>query len=137
MKYGKLNIIIGAAFILVAAFGGVALGGTFDQYSIQDGNHLLTEARFYLREGHSHGMPMGLLNLMVGIIIDRLGLSDKTKSFLSWAAVLTIFLPIGLFLKGAFGAPKDFPPIGLIGIIAFVAMAILLFIGGVKIKKEA
>ena len=135
MNFGKTNLIAGATILFLAAIGGTVLGATFDANSIKDGNHLLSEARFYLREGHSHGMPMALLNLIVGLAIDKINLSDKLKRVCSYAAILTVFLPIGLALKGAAGAPANFPPIGLIGILAFFTTAALLLMGSVKIQR--
>ena len=135
--FGRLNLIAGGIFLLLAAMGGMALGFTFDQHSIEDGYHKLSEIRFYLREGHSHGMPMAMLNLIVGVTVDRLALSDKLKRITSILAVLTIFLPIGLALKGAFGAPANFPPVGMLGVLGFVGAAVLVFIGAVKIPAKA
>ena len=62
MNYGKMNIIAGFMGLLLAGFGGMALGFTFDQFAVQDGNHVLSIVRFYLREGHSHGMPVSFFN---------------------------------------------------------------------------
>ena len=137
MNFGKLNFIAGSVGLLLAAMGGMALGATFDEHSIQDGNHLLTEVRFYLREGHSHGMPMALLNLIFALYIDRIGLSNLWKKIGSIAALLTFFLPIGLAAKGAAGAPADFPPIGIVGIVGFFVAAGVLAAGAFTMKREA
>ena len=79
---------------------------------------------------------MALLNLLFGLWVDKLPFSDKAKSLASWAAILTFFLPIGLALKGASEADPNFPPIGLVGILAFLYMAVFLVIGGLKLRKE-
>jgi len=47
MKYSKLNMIAGFSRILLAGFGGMALGKTFDQFALQDGHHVLSTIRFY------------------------------------------------------------------------------------------
>ena len=137
MNYGKLNLVAGACVLVLAAMGGMALGATFDQYSVKDGNHLLSEVRFYLREGDSHGMPIALLNLIVGLAIDRLALSDLWKRIGSIAAVCAFVLPIGLAAKGVAGAPAGFPPFGLIGIIGFVLTAGIIAVGAFRLKREA
>ncbi len=137
MNFGKLNLLAGSLGLLLAALGGVALGATFDQYSIKDGNHLLSEVRFYLREGHSHGMPMALLNLIFGLYVDRIALSDRWKRIGSVACLFTFFLPIGLAMKGAAGAPANFPPIGIIGILGFLTTAVVMATGALRLKRAA
>ena len=134
MRFGRVNVMAGALGLLVGAMGGLALGATFDTYAVQNGNHLLTLARFFLREGHSHTMPIALLNLCVGMLVDRLSLSDGLKRTCSVLAVVAFVLPLGLALKGAAGAAPDFPPVGLIGIVGFVCAVALLAIGARKIS---
>ncbi len=109
MNYGKMNIIAGFMGLLLAGFGGMALGFTFDQFAVQDGNHVLSIVRFYLREGHSHGMPVSFFDLFIGLLVDRVVLSNGLKKTCSVLAVLAFVLPIGLVLKGAAGAPPAFP----------------------------
>jgi len=129
MRFGRVNVLAGALGLLVGSMGGLALGATFDRYATKDGFHLLTLARFYLREGHSHTMPLALLNLSVGLLVDRLALGDVWKRACSWLAVAAFIMPLGLAAKGAAGASPDFPPIGLIGVVGFVGAALLLAIG--------
>ena len=119
MNIGKWNFVAGSVGLILAAIGGTVLGATFDAYSIKEGNHLLSEVRFYLREGHSHGMPMALLNLIFGLYIDRITLSQRWKKIGSIAALLTFFLPIGLA-----------------GILGFFVAAGVLAVGAIKLKPE-
>lgn len=130
IRFGFLSLFI------TAVVGGMALGGTFNEQSVQDGNHLLGLARFYMREGHSHGNFMGFFNLFVGLILGNLALSEGMKKVGSYGAMLSIFLPIGLAAKGFAGAPDDFPPIGLIGIIGIAVAMIILIIGSFKTAQE-
>jgi len=111
------------------------LGSTFDDQSVQDGNHLLGLARFYMRDGHSHGNFMSFFNLFVGLILNQLTLSEKLKKVCSYSAMAAIFLPIGLAAKGFAGAPNDFPPIGIIGVLGFTVALIILIIGAYKTKQ--
>jgi len=131
------NIKFGFVVLFITAVsGGMALGGTFNQYSIKDGYHMLEMTRFWLREGHSHGNFMALFNLFVGIIINNLDLSDKLKKVGSYAAMAAIFLPIGLFLNGVFGA-DHVPPIGIIGILGVATALIILIIGSFKTAQKS
>ena len=137
MKFGRANVVAGAAGLLLAGLGGMALGLTFDTYSEKEGNHLLSIVRFYLREGHSHGMPIALFNLMVGSLVDRLGLTDRSKRLCSISAIAGLVLPFGLALKGASGAPSSFPPIGLIGDFGMLASVCFLLVGALRMRSGA
>jgi len=134
MTLRMANIKFGFVVLFITAVtGGMALGGTFNQYSIKDGYHMLEISRFFLREGHSHGNFMALFNLFVGIIINNLNLSDKLKKIGSYAAMIAVFLPIGLALNGIFGA-EHVPPIGVIGILGVATALVILIIGSFKTK---
>ena len=135
MRFGRVNVLAGALGLLIGSMGGLALGATFDRYATKDGFHLLTLTRFYLREGHSHMMPLALLNLSIGLLVDRLVLGDVWKRACSWLAVAAFVLPLGLAAKGAANATPDFPPIGMVGVVGFVGATLLLAIGAWRIKQ--
>ncbi|EKO14042.1 hypothetical protein [Leptospira kirschneri] len=136
INYGKINVVAGFTAMLLAALGGFALGATFEANAVKDGQYVLNIVRFYLREGHSHGMPIAMYNMVVGLWIDKIALSDRTKSIASWAAVCGLLLPIGLAIKGAAGAPTNFPPVGIPGILGMFTSIILLLIGAIRIKRN-
>lgn len=134
MTSGKLNIIFGLVIVFIAALGGLALGRTFDDNAVREGEHILELARFYLRGGHTHGMFIAFLNLFIGILMTRLSLSDLLKKVCSIAAILSVFLPIALAAKGAAGAPDDFPHFGIIGILGFLIAVGIAIYGALKLK---
>lgn len=136
MNYGKINIVAGFIGLLLAAFGGMALGLTFDKFAVQDGNHVLTMVRFYLREGHSHGMPIAFFNLFIGLLVDRMALSNGLKKACSTLTLFAYFLPFGLALKGACGAPANFPPVGMIGVFAVLSVIIIMLIGAIRMERK-
>ena len=129
MKFGKLNIVVGAIGLLLAAAGGMALGMTFDKNAIKDGYHMLDMVRFYFRDAHSHGMAFCLYNLIFGLIIDKLSVSDKIKKFGSYMAACSLILPISLLARAFTGAPADFPPIGILGAVTFVISILIILFG--------
>ena len=112
------------------------LGGTFNEYSVKDGNHLLGIGRFYLREGHLHGNFMSFFNLFVGLILNNLQLSEKMKKICSYSAMASILLPLGLFIKGMMGGSEDAPPFGILGILGIVIALIILIIGAFKTAQK-
>ena len=106
------------------------MGGTFNEYSIQEGNHILGMARFYLREGHSHGNFMSIFNILIGLTLENLMISERLKKICSYSAMAAIMLPVGLFLTGVMGGdPANVPPIGMIGILGVAASLIIMIIG--------
>ncbi|MBX7152981.1 hypothetical protein K1X84_15240 [bacterium] len=137
MNYGKLNVVVGFTGLTLAVLGGISLGFTFDQYSVKDGNHVLSLVRFYLREGHSHGMPLSLYNLIIALWVDKLNLSNGLKKTGSILAALALVLPIGLAAKGAAGAASDFPPFGMIGVLGMLGSVVIFLIGAIRTQKNS
>ena len=129
MKFGKINIVVGAIGLLLAASGGMVLGMTFDKNAIKDGYHMLDMVRFYFRDAHSHGMAFCLYNLIFGLIVDKLSVSDKVKKFGSYMAACSLILPISLLARAFAGAPADFPPIGILGAVTFVISIVIILFG--------
>jgi len=70
----------------------------------------------------------------VGSFVDRLALSDRAKRICSIAATLAFFLPFGLALNGAAGAPGYLLSIGQIGVIGIFTAAVLTVKGALAIK---
>ncbi|MFN0062554.1 MAG: hypothetical protein ACKVPX_08545 [Myxococcaceae bacterium] len=91
-------------------------------------------ARFYLREGHSHGNFMCFFNLFVGLTLNHLNLAESWKKVCSYCAMGAIMLPVGLAFKGAMGASDNVPPIGLIGVLAITTSLIILIVGAFRTK---
>ena len=75
INFGRQNIIVGGIVLFIAAFGGMALGFTMDEYFTR-GFYALPQPRVLLKAGHTHGMPFALYNLIFGSLIDRLVLND-------------------------------------------------------------
>jgi len=136
MNYGKINIVAGFTGLILGVCGGLLLGLTFDKFSVHDGNHVMSIVRFYLREGHSHGMPISFFNLFIGLLVDRMVLSNGLKKACSVLGLFAYFLPVGLVLKGAAGAPSNFPPIGMIGAAAIMTTIIIMLIGALRIQRS-
>lgn len=136
IQVGRLNVYVGAAGLVLASIGGLALGLTFDQFATKDGYHLLTLVRFYLREGHSHGMPIAMYNLIVGLLVDRWFDNPHLKKTCSISAALGLILPIGLAAKGVSGADPNFVPFGIIGAFGLLISFISILITNKKGEKK-
>ncbi len=137
MKIGKTNLVGGAFFLVLVAFGGFALGYTLDPLVV-DGYYKMSYARLLFRGAHSHGMLFGLFNLVVGFLILRSvpGLNEKKLKVLSIAANLAMLLPVALLLRGFTHPSKVFLPLGAIGGFAFITACIMLLIGALNIRAK-
>jgi hypothetical protein len=128
---GDLNIALGFTGLFLAALGGFALGITFDNFAVQNGEHVLTLGRFFLREGHSHGMPIALYNLIIGIGLQH-GWVDGSMAdrIASIGAAVGFLLPIGLILRSLAG--PNLAPIGMLGALGLLASFVTCLISAWK-----
>lgn len=133
--YGRLNIMAGAICLILAGAGGMALGATFDQQAVKDGYHMLQLPRFFLRGGHTHLMAISLYNLIVGLLVDRWFTSGRVKRICSVSAFIGLSMPMFLALRGALGAPANFPPFGALGALALMVSFFLIVLAGVRPKS--
>lgn len=136
MNYGRLNIISGGTVIFIAAIGGFVLGFTFDPL-FEKGFYALPLGRMFLKAGHTHGMPFALYNIIIGILVDRLALTDKGKKICSLFAVLSFIMPIGLILRGLTDGAMTFAPVALVGALCFLTSAALMIKGAKSITRES
>ena len=128
MKSGRFNIIAGACFIILGMVGGMALGFSAE-HSFSAGYYQMSFARFLTRAGHTHGMPMGLYNIIIGIVMTRLVLSDKEKTILAWLGLGFALMPVGLLLRGMTAPAMTFAPVVMLGAISLLGSLVLLIKG--------
>jgi hypothetical protein len=129
------DIIVGGIVLFIAAFGGMALGFTMDEY-VTRGFYSLPLPRVLLKAGHAHGIPFALYNLIFGSLIDRLALNDTWKLRGSRLAMLVFIMPVGLVLRGVTDGAKIFAPVVMIGAVCLLASNAVLIKGLVNMKKE-
>jgi uncharacterized membrane protein len=134
MKFGRLNIIAGGVVIFIAGFGGFALGFTMESHFSQ-GFYALPFARALMKAGHSHGMPLALYNLIIGVMVDRLALDDKLKKRLSLLAMGTFIMPVGLLLRGLAGGSEALAPVVLVGALCLFSSAGIMIKGALAAKE--
>ncbi|MGH1342959.1 MAG: hypothetical protein ACRBN8_15460 [Nannocystales bacterium] len=131
----RLNFFIGAGGMIAAVVAALALGITFETYGQHDGNYVFSVVRFFLRFAHTHGMPLSLYNLIVGLALLQLTLSKREARAASWGAALTWTVPLVMTAKGAAGAPEGFPHVEIIGIVGLVVSAVVLLRGAARLVR--
>jgi hypothetical protein len=135
MNSGRLNIIVGGIVLILAGLGGFALGSTMSSY-FEKGVYLIPLGRLLLKAGHTHGMPLALYNILIGSLVDRLALSAKWKRGCSITAVGSLFLPVGLILRGTTDGAMTFAPVAMIGAFCLLISAAIMVKGAVSLKSE-
>ena len=136
MNFGRLNIISGGIVIFLAAIGGFVLGFTLDAF-FEKGFYALPLGRMLLKAGHTHGMPFALYNIIIGILVDKLALTDKGKRICSLFSVLAFIMPIGLVLRGLTDGAMTFAPVVLVGALFFLISAAIMIKGTMAIVSTS
>jgi len=133
MNSGRLNIIVGGIVLILAGFGGFALGLTMDAY-FEKGFYALPYGRLLVKAGHTHGMPLSLYNILIGSLVDRLALTPKWKRACSITAVGSLIMPFGLILRGATDGSMTFAPVVMIGAFCLLISAAIVVKGAIALK---
>lgn len=128
MTYGKINIIAGSAGILLASIGGMMLGLTYNDL-FKDGSYMIDLSRAFFKAAHTHGQPLAMYNLIFALLINHVVLSDRSKRIASWAAALSIVMPVGMVFRGLTDGAMTFAPVVMIGVVGFVVSAGFLLVG--------
>jgi hypothetical protein len=135
MNSGRLNILVGGIVLIIAGFGGFALGGTMDAY-FDKGFYSIPLARLLLKAGHTHGMPLALYNILIGSLVDRLALTDKWKRACSITAVGSLIMPVGLILRGTTDGAMTFAPVAFLGAFCLLISAAIMVKGAKALNSK-
>ncbi|MFC1824237.1 hypothetical protein ACFL9T_16115 [Thermodesulfobacteriota bacterium] len=128
MNFGRRNIIAGGIVIFLGAIGGFALGFTLDPF-FEKGFYALPMGRMLLKAGHTHGMPFALYNIIIGVLVDKLAITDKGKKACSIFTLLAFIMPVGLVLRGITDGAMTFAPVVLVGALCFLISAAIMIKG--------
>lgn len=92
--------------------------------------------RELVRGAHAHGNLTAILNLVYGIYLSQVALSERVKNIGSWLAIIgAILMPLGL-LGLAFGQVAGGPLTSLGGLAAIGAVLIMV-VGHLRYSKPA
>lgn len=124
MEYGRLNEKFGWLWFLV-----FALFGFFLELKLSDlkwFEEFAAMPRQVWRTSHTHGMTMGILNILYGMYIDKVALGDTLKKWGSYLLVIgTVIFPLALLIGGLV---PSLLPLAAIGALCFIlSLAIMLY----------
>ena len=125
---GAKNIKFGLLILMAAGFFSFYLGFTIPS-NMSDGIYEMSMGRVTLRAGHTHGMLIGLCNVVVGLLLLSQKFSPKSEKLAAWFCMASVLLPIGLILRGLTDGAMTFAPVAMMGGCALLSAFITLFIG--------
>ncbi len=133
MEIGRRNIKVGLAILVMAGFFAFYLGLTIPEH-LSAGIYEMDMARITLRAGHTHGMLIGICNVVIGLLLLNYNGSAKLGKGVSWLGIVSGLLPIGLILRGLTNGAMTFAPVAMIGGVALLG-AFSLLLMGYRIKE--
>lgn len=120
MIKGRFNMYLGLLALVAAAIAGFALGQSLEPY-YKNGYGQIPLWRYLTKAGHTHGMLIGLINIVFGLIIGRADCAALLKRIGAVLTALSLCLPIGVALRGLTAGAKYAEGIAMIGGISFLA----------------
>jgi hypothetical protein len=131
MTNGRFNFVLGFVALIVATLAGFALGQTLEPY-YRSGHGQISLWRYLTKAGHTHGMLLGLVNIVFGMLIERSAGSDRIKQAASILTALTLCLPIGVSLRGITEGAQFAEVIAMAGGLSFIAACIVMMIASIS-----
>jgi len=128
MRNGKVSIlggIIGLVLFMLSGYIFVYIhdfptGESFRNWLGDEGYELLKIA-------HAHGNLFSILNILIGILLNRFQLDEKSSRWITVLGLLGLLMPAGIMARVFLGAPAVFILLGEIGIItAFVWLGLAI-----------
>lgn len=118
MKYGRKNLIFGFIYIIFT----LALG-VFISTKLKGDPAFAKEPfafpRVIMRAAHAHGNLEAILNIIIGLIVDRLRLTDGLKQTISILIIIgTVMHSVMLYIRPLVPLASNFTTTGAVIIIA-------------------
>jgi len=77
---------------------------------------------FEARLAHVHGNLFAFLNILIGYLLLRLPIQDRTARTISWLALAGMLMPLGILSELWFGLPPVLVIIGGVSMVAAVSL---------------
>ncbi len=123
MNYGKKNISTGLILMaLFMAYGFLLIYlRDFSPNKIEWIEGSNNGAHFEAKLAHVHGNLFALLNIILGYLLFKLNIKEKSKKYISILLLIGMLMPIGILAELIFGVPPVLVLLGAISMIAGVA----------------
>lgn len=78
---------------------------------------------FEARLAHVHGALFSVLNLVMGLVVPKLQVSDRSRGWIAGLAIAGLLMPTGILAEVLFGAPPILVLVGGVAILVSFAWA--------------
>lgn len=123
MKYGKKNISTGLLVLASFMLYGFALiyMRDFAPNKVEWIANSHTGTHFESRLAHVHGNLFALLNIILGYLLLKLNIKEKSKKWISILLLIAFLMPLGIVAEFTLGVPPIFVLIGAISAVTAVS----------------
>lgn len=123
MNYGKKNISTGLLVLASFMAYGFALIylRDFSPNKVEWIANSHTGTHFEARLAHVHGNLFALLNIILGYLLLKLSIREKSKKWISILLLVAFLMPLGIVAEFTLGVPPIFVLIGAISAVIAVA----------------
>lgn len=135
MTTGRFNIVLGLVAMVLAGLTGFVLGLTLGRY-YESGYAQITYWRQLTKVGHTHGLPIGMINILFGMIIGGARCSDRLKRLAAVVAALAFCLPVGTALRGLTQGAPWAKALAIFGGASLLAACVLMIVIVSAQRKE-
>ncbi len=124
MNYGKKNISTGLILMsLFMAYGFLLIylrDFAPNKVAWIEGSN--NGAHFEATLAHVHGNLFALLNIILGYLLLKMNIKEKSKKYISILLLVVMLMPIGILAELVFGVPPVLVLIGAISMVIGVAL---------------
>lgn len=125
MKSGRYNVGVGLlTMALFMAYGFLLIylrdfAPGHEQWAADYGIGKHFEARL----AHVHGALFSVLNLVMGLVVSKLNVSERSRGIIAGLAIAGLLMPTGILAEVLFGAPPILVLVGGLAILVSFAWA--------------
>lgn len=133
MNHGRKNIVFGFCYLVI-----LLILGMFLSIKLKDpawAEKPFAFPRVVMRAAHVHGNLESVLNILVGLLVDRIGVGDDLKKTISILMIIGAIMHSGmLLLTPLFPAISNLAVVGAITLVIAIALMAYGAIAGIKKK---
>jgi hypothetical protein len=125
LSQGRLNLaagLLGLAVFMVYGFVLIYLRDFAPGHEEWAANYG-SGRHFESRLAHVHGALFSLLNLVLGVVIGKLAISERSRAWIAGLGLAGLLMPLGIVAELVFGAPPYLVLVGALSILVSFSWA--------------